>query len=175
MDCKPKVWQCQLGWRRRLQRRWTHDAYVSTMRRQRLKVRVRLNDEGATMQQIYTRGPHHYYINITFLRGCESKISSRGMWLSTEAQPRLIIIFWGMIFRLASSQECYIYFIIPNIIPLFSNHGARIPKTTQCVSATNDWIIFHKRVVFVNSLNVQTGRDRRLNKSCHNHWWHQTL
>ena len=41
-------------------------------------------------------------------------------------------------FRLAPSQECYIYFIIPNIISLFSNHGARVPKTTQCVIATND-------------------------------------
>ena len=41
------------------------------------------------------------------------------------AQPRLIIIFRGMIFRLAPSQECYIHVIIPNIIPLFSNHGAR--------------------------------------------------
>ena len=62
-----------------------------------------------------------------------------------------------------------IYFIIPNVIPLFSNHGARVPKTTQCVIATNDFIIFPKRVVFVNSLNAQTGRDSRLNKSCHNH------
>ena len=34
-------------------------------------------------------------------------------------------MFRGMIFRLAPSQECYIYFIIPNIIPLFSNHGER--------------------------------------------------
>ena len=31
-------------------------------------------------------------------------------------------------FRLAPSQECYIYFILPNIIPLFINHVARSSK-----------------------------------------------
>ena len=33
-------------------------------------------------------------------------------------------------FRLAPSQECYIYFIIPNSIPLFSNHGERSFKNS---------------------------------------------
>ena len=40
--------------------RRTHDAYVSTMHRQQLKEQVRLYDEGATMQRIYTQGLHHY-------------------------------------------------------------------------------------------------------------------
>ena len=40
-----------------------------------------------------------------------------------------------------------------------------VPKTTQYIIATNDWNdIFHKMVVFVNSLSAQTGRDRCLNK-----------
>ena len=38
------------------------------------------------------------------------------------------IIFRGMIFRLAHSPECYIYFNIPNIISLFSYHGVRSSK-----------------------------------------------
>ena len=41
--------------------------------------------------------------------------------------PRNVIINRGE----AEVEECYIYFIIPNIIPLFSYHGARVPKTTQ--------------------------------------------
>ena len=55
MDCKPKVWQLRLRWHRRLWHPRTHDAYVLTMRRQRLKERVRLYDEGAPMQRIYTQ------------------------------------------------------------------------------------------------------------------------
>ena len=63
---------------------------------------------------------------------------------------RLIIVFRGMICRLAPSQECYIYFIIPNIISLFSNRGAEVPKTMQCVIATNggnnEWVAFVNRL-----------------------------
>ena len=59
-------------------------------------------------------------------------------------------------FRLAPSQECYIYFIIPNIIPLFSNHGERSFKdNAMCKKVRMIEIIFHKRIVFVNSLSLK--------------------
>ena len=63
-------------------------------------------------------------------------------------------------FRLAPSQECYIYFIIPNIIPLFSYHGERSFKDNAvCKKVCNN--IFHKRIVFVKSLSLQVGRVRK--------------
>ena len=37
-------------------------------------------------------------------------------WLSTEALPRLIIIFKGWTFLLLPSQERTIYFIIPKLL-----------------------------------------------------------
>ena len=46
-------------------------------------------------------------------------------------------------FQLAPSQECYIYFIIPNIIPLFSNHGERSFKdNAMCKKVRMIEIIF---------------------------------
>ena len=46
-------------------------------------------------------------------------------------------------FRLAPSQECYIYFIILNIIPLFSNPGERSFKdNAMCKKVRMIEIIF---------------------------------
>ena len=53
IDRKPKVWKRRIRRRRRHRRRWTHDSYVLIMR---LKKRVRLFEEGATMQRIYLHG-----------------------------------------------------------------------------------------------------------------------
>ena len=66
-------------------------------------------------------------------------------------------------FRLAPSQECYIYIIIPNIIPLLSNHGERSLKDNAMCKKVRMIVnnIFHKRIVFVNSLSPQAGRNRK--------------
>ena len=102
------------------------------------------------------------------------------MWLSTEAQPRLIIIFRGMIFSTCTlSRMLNLFYYTENyslifltLLPLTMVREA--PRTAQCAFATNGWnSIFHKRVVFVNSFSVQADHDRRLNKSCHNQWWRQ--
>ena len=53
IDRKPKEWQRGIRRRRRRRRRWTHDSYVLIMW---LKKRVRLFEEGATMQGIYIHG-----------------------------------------------------------------------------------------------------------------------
>ena len=49
------------------------------------------------------------YINITFP---EREISSRGMWLLTEAQARLIIIFRGMIFSTITHSGKVIFILL---------------------------------------------------------------
>ena len=74
-----------------------------------------------------------------------------------------------MIFRLAPFHECYIYFIIPNFILVLSKHGVG-SYNENIMGTCYEWMnnISHKRVVFVNSLSAPTGRDRHLNKSCHN-------
>ena len=70
------------------------------------------------------------------------------------------------------SRMLYLFYYTEHLLTMVRE----VPKTTQCILATNGWTnIFLKRVVFVNSSSSQTVRDRRLNKPYHYHWWGQTF
>ena len=73
---------------------------------------ARLNEEinqPITEQEIVL---YKYYINERVI----VRMFTLTKWLSTEAKPRLVIIFEGWTFLLLPSQECIIRFIIPKLL-----------------------------------------------------------
>ena len=63
------------------------------------------------------------------------------------------------------SRMLYLFYYTEHLLTIVQE----VPKTTQCVIASLDEVIFFlKRVAFVNSSSSQTGRDCRLNRSYHN-------
>ena len=107
-------------------------------------------------------------------------MSSRGMRLSTEAQPGSIIIFPGMIFStitlsgnvkfiLLYRTEHYILYFLPFVFSYtFQGEGS---------SKRNAWMkdmFFTKMVLFLTVWMLELITDVRFNKLRHKNWWRQT-
>ena len=110
------------------------------------------------------------------LTGWKSKISSWGMWLSTEAQPRLIIIFRGMIFSTITQSGNEIFILLYRTLdPLFSTvlglpwwgEFQRENNAHPLIDMYKWKYIFQKKMFLLNSLNARTDHDVQLNKLRH--------